>query len=454
MANYTPEFITSLKSNEVFVFGSNLNGNHAGGAAYQALEKFGAEMGNAEGMQGQSYAIPTLDKNMERINLTDLEHSIGRFYDYADEHPDLIFYLTKIGCGIAGYEVSDIATVVNCRDIPANVIIPEEFTHVPGFKGFDENMQCRGFKYEEGKTYHEDGEIQACYSGFHYCKYPLDVFGYYPPAKSRFCSVEGFGKMSNDTDDAKLAVSDLKIKAEIGIAGIVKAAIEYTRKRCTNRCNAEECKPATAGYRGAATAGSYGAATAGSYGAATAGDSGAATAGDSGAATAGDRGAATAGYRGAATAGDSGAATAGDRGAATAGYRGAATAGDSGAATAGSYGAATAGYRGAATAGDSGAATAGDRGAATAGSYGAATAGSYGAATSRGKSCTGKHGLSVARGNNVKVRGGMGAILVIAEENEDNYEIASWKAVVVDGDKVKPDTWYKLQDGELVEYNE
>lgn len=93
-------------------------------------------------------------------------------------------------------------------------------------------------------------------------------------------------------------------------------------------------------------------------------------------------------------------------------------------------------------------------GAATAGNYGAATAGNSGAATSRGKSCTGKHGLSVARGNNVKVRGGMGAILVIAEENEDNYEIASWKAVVVDGDKVKPDTWYKLQDGELVEYNE
>ena len=424
---YTPENIQELKANEVFVFGSNLNGNHAGGAAYYALEKFGAEMGNAEGIQGQSYAIPTLDKNMERINLTDLEQSIGRFYDYADEHPDLIFYLTKIGCGIAGYEVSDIATVVNCRDIPANVIIPEEFTHVPGFKGFDENMQCRGFKYEEGKSYHEDGEIQACQSGFHYCKYPLDVFGYYSPAKSRFCSVEGFGKMSNDTGDTKLAVSDLKIKAEIGIAGIVKAAIEYTRKRCTNKCNDEEGKPATAGNYGAATAGNYGAATAGNYGAATAGD----------------RGAATAGYRGAATAGDSGAATAGNYGAATAGNYGAATAGN--------YGAATAGDSGAATAGDSGAATAGYSGAATAGYRGAATAGDRGAATSRGKSCTGKHGLSVARGNNVKVRGGMGAILVIAEENEENYEIASWKAVVVDGDKVKPDTWYRLEDGKLIE---
>ena len=400
---YTPENITELKENEVFVFGSNLNGNHTGGAAYLAVEKFGAEMGNAEGIQGQSYAIPTLDKNMERINLTDLEQSINRLYDYAEENPGKTFYMTKIGCGIAGYEVSDIATIVNCRDIPANIIIPEEFTHVSGFKGFDENMQCRGFQYEEGKTYHEDGEIQACQSGFHYCKYPLDVFGYYPPAKSRFCAVEGFGKVSNDTDDTKIAVSDLKVKAEIGIAGIVKAAIEYTRNRCTNKCNTEEGKPATAGYRGAATAGSYGAATAGSYGAVTAGDNGAATAGDNGAATAGDNGAATAGDNGAATAGDNGAATAGYRGAATAGYRG------------------------------------------------AATAGSYGAATSRGKSCTGKHGISVARGNDVKVRGGMGAILVIAEEEKERYEIASWKVVIVDGDKVKPDTWYKLQNGELIE---
>ncbi len=336
---YTPENITELKENEVFVFGSNLNGNHTGGAAYLAVEKFGAEMGNAEGIQGQSYAIPTLDKNMERINLTDLEQSINRLYDYAEENPEKTFYMTKIGCGIAGYEVSDIATIVNCRDIPANIIIPEEFTHVSGFKGFDENMQCRGFQYEEGKTYHEDGEIQACQSGFHYCKYPLDVFGYYPPAKSRFCAVEGFGKVSNDTDDTKIAVSDLKVKAEIGIAGIVKAAIEYTKKRCTNKCNTEEGKPATAG----------------SYGAATAGDNG------------------------------------------------------------------------------------------------AATAGSYGAATSRGKSCTGKHGISVARGNDVKVRGGMGAILVIAEEEKERYEIASWKVVIVDGDKVKPDTWYKLQNGELIE---
>ena len=139
-------------------------------------------------------------------------------------------------------------------------------------------------------------------------------------------------------------------------------------------------------------------------------------------------------------------ATAGYSGAATAGYRGAATAGDRGAATAGNYGAATAGNYGAATAGYSGAATAGDRG--------AATAGDRGAATSRGKSASGENGLSVARGNGVRVKGGMGAILVIAKENVSDYDIAEWKAVVVDGEKIKPDTWYKLEDGDLVEVPE
>ena len=116
--------------------------------------------------------------------------------------------------------------------------------------------------------------------------------------------------------------------------------------------------------------------------------------------------------------------------------------------------AATAGDSGAATAGDSGAATAGSYGAATAGSYGAATAGDSGAATSRGTAATGENGLSVARGNDVKVKGGIGAVLVIVNEREENYNIAEWKAAIVDGEKIKPDTWYKLENGELIEVAE
>ena len=329
---------------------------------------------------------------------------------------------------------------------------------IKAYKAFDKDLSCRGFKYEVGKEYEETGYIKVCEKGFHACPYPLDVFGYYPPAGARFCEVEQSGKI-DDSESNKVCSSKIRIGAELDIRGLVKAAVSYVKERCTNECNAEPGKPATAGYKGAATAGYKGAATAGDYGAATAGDSGAATAGDSGAATAGNYGAATAGYKGAATAGDygaatagdSGAATAGDSGAATAGNYGAATAGDSGAATAGYKGAATAGNYGAATAGNHGAATAGNSGAATAGNYGAATAGNYGAATARGKASTGYNGLSVARGKNVQVKGGIGAILVIAEERDNTYDIVDWKAVVVDGEVVKADTWYRLENGELVE---
>ena len=96
-------------------------------------------------------------------------------------------------------------------------------------------------------------------------------------------------------------------------------------------------------------------------------------------------------------------------------------------------------------------ATAGNRGAATAGDWGAATAGDWGAATSRGRSAAGKNGLAVARGDNVMVKGGIGAILVIAEEKEEDYDVADWKAVIVDGENVKADTWYCLKDGKLCE---
>ena len=313
---------------------------------------------------------------------------------------------------------------------------------IKAYKAFDKDLSCRGFKYKVGKEYEETGDIKACEKGFHACPYPLDVFGYYAPAGSRFCEVEQSGKI-DDSESDKVCSSKIRIGAELDIRGLVKAAVSYVKERCTNEYNAEPGKPAMTGYRGVATAGDRGAATAGNCGVATAGDRGAATAGDRGVAMAGNCGAATAGDRGVATAGDGGAATAGDRGAATAGDGGAATAGDGGAATAGDGGVATAGYRGVATAGYRGVAMAGDRGAATAGDCGAATA--------RGKASTGYNGLSVARGENVQVKGGIGAILVIAEERDDTYDIVDWKAVVVDGEVVKADTWYRLENGELVE---
>jgi len=171
-------------------------------------------------------------------------------------------------------------------------------------------------------------------------------------------------------------------------------------------------------------------------------------AGDYGVANAGDRGAANAGYKGAANAGDRGAANAGNCGAANAGYRGAANAGDCGAANAGDFGAANAGDCGAANAGNFGAANAGDFGAANAGNYGAANAGNYGAANA------GDNGVAVVL-NEGKVKGDLGCILVARNIEYNNntyrYEVADWACAIVDGEKIKADTWYHLIDGELKE---
>ena len=161
------------------------------------------------------------------------------------------------------------------------------------YKGFDENLQCRGFQYEVGKTYTEEGNIKVCQNGFHAIgedNSPLRVFDYYPPATngkpSRYCKVEADGEVLKS--DEKVCCSKLTVGAEIGIPGLVKAHVEWVKKHITNENNAEPGGAATAGYRGAATAGYRGAATAGDSGAATAGYRGAATAGDSGAATAGE----------------------------------------------------------------------------------------------------------------------------------------------------------------------
>ena len=193
---------------------------------------------------------------------------------------------------------------------------------IKAYKAFDKDLSCRGFKYEVGKEYEETGDIKACEKGFHACPYPLDVFGYYAPARSRFCEVEQSGQI-DDSESDKVCSSKIRIGAELDIRGLVKAAVSFVKERCTNECNAEPGKPATAG--------------------------------------------------------------------------------------------------------------------------------DYGAATARGKASTGSNGLSMARGNNVQVKGGIGAILVIAEEGEDTYDIVDWKAVVVDGEIVKADTWYRLENGELVE---
>lgn len=122
---FTPEFITELKPNEVFVFGSNLQGMHAGGAARIACEKFGAIWGQGVGLQGQSYAIPTMQGGVETI-----EPYVEEFMDYAFRHRELTFLVTRIGCGIAGFTAQQIAPLFLKVIVLENVILPKDFVEI------------------------------------------------------------------------------------------------------------------------------------------------------------------------------------------------------------------------------------------------------------------------------------------------------------------------------------
>ena len=178
------------------------------------------------------------------------------------------------------------------------------------FKGFDKDLKCRDFQYEIEKEYTEE-TADICNCGFHACEFPMDVFGYYPPSDSRYCEVELEENGQKSSDDSKRVGKKISVKAEIGIAGIIKAGVEYIKEQV----NWEDDKATNTGYQSAATnTGDRSAAT-------NTGDRSAATnTGNQSAATnTGDRSAATnTGYQSAATnTGDRSAATnTGDRSAA------------------------------------------------------------------------------------------------------------------------------------------
>ena len=290
------------------------------------------------------------------------------------------------------------------------------------FKGFDKDLKCRDFQYEIGKEYTEE-KADICNCGFHACKFPMDVFGYYSPSDSRYCEVdlEANNQLSNDS---KRVGKKISVKAEIGIAGIIKAGVEYIKEQV----NWEDDKATNTGnYSAATNTGYHSAATNTGY------QSAATNTGDQSAATnTGNRSAAT-------NTGDQSAATnTGDRSAAT-------NTGDRSAAT---------------NTGDQSAATnTGDRSAATnTGDQSAATnTGNYSAATNTGDRSAaiveGKESIALATGINSKAKGKIGCFIVLAEWKEINYEyhIVDVKSAKVDGENIKEDTFYTLKDGKFVE---
>ncbi|MBQ3364924.1 MAG: hypothetical protein IJG42_13440 [Muribaculaceae bacterium] len=122
LGRFTPEMISRLAPDEVFVFGSNLGGFHGGGAARAAHKLFGAVWGQGVGLQGQSYAIPTMQGGVETI-----KPYVDEFIDFAKSRPDLFFYVTRIGCGIAGFRDEEIAPLFKDALTLSNVALPKSF---------------------------------------------------------------------------------------------------------------------------------------------------------------------------------------------------------------------------------------------------------------------------------------------------------------------------------------
>lgn len=119
---FTPEDIYDLKPNEIFVFGSNLAGSHGGGAARLAYNRFGAIWGQGVGLQGQSYGIPTMHGGVDAI-----KPYVDDFIEFAKQHPEYTFLVTKIGCGIAGFTTDEIAPLFQDAIDVENIILPESF---------------------------------------------------------------------------------------------------------------------------------------------------------------------------------------------------------------------------------------------------------------------------------------------------------------------------------------
>ena len=298
---------------------------------------------------------------------------------------------------------------------------------VKSYKGFNKDMTCRGFQYKEGKEY-EISKAVVCNEGFHACEHPLDCLGYYPPNTSVYHEVEQTGEFSSDSGnrDSKIASTKIKIGAKLSITGLVQAAIDFTKsKTVTTQDVTGTCGASSAtGYKGASSA-------TGICGASSAtGNRGASSAtGNYGASSA------TGIYGASSATGIYGASSAtGNRGVSSAtGNRGASSA-------TGTCGASSAtGYKGASSA---------------TGTCGASSATGYKGASSADHSTA----VAVAWGYESKAKGCIGAHIVCAEWKYDNlnndWAFVGAKMSIVDGVKIKADTYYTLRDGEFVEVEE
>ncbi|HHM8031622.1 TPA: hypothetical protein ACRNPQ_006310 [Pseudomonas aeruginosa] len=320
---------------------------------------------------------------------------------------------------------------------------------VTAYKGFKQDLTCRGYQFEIGGTYKHEGEVEACASGFHSCEYPLDVFGYYAPGDSRFAIVKASGQLSRHDDDSKIASATLVVEAEISMPTMISRAIDWimarldssveqtvagdTASNTGNRSAASntgnQSAASNTGYQSAASNTGYQSAASN-----TGYQSAASNTGDySAASNTGNRSAASnTGYQSAAsnTGNRSAASNTGNRSAAS-------NTGDRSAAS-------NTGYQSAAS-------NTGNRSAASNTGYqsAASNTGDYSAAE-----VSGKESVAASLGIEGRARASAGSAIVLCHR-DDKGHLIHIRASKVGENGVKPDTWYQLSaEGEFVEFDE
>ena len=330
------------------------------------------------------------------------------------------------------------------------------------FKGFDADPKCRDYRYKTGETYHHEGEVKACAGGFHACEYPLDVFSYYHPAGNRFCIVEQSGDISRHDDDSKIASRSITVKAEINLAYMVEAAIEYTVSKAdpvkTKHSTGYQSASSATGARSASSAtGDRSASSATGYQSASSAtdyqSASSATGYQSASSATGDRSASSAtGYQSASSAtGDQSASSATDYQSASSatGDRSASSAtGDRSASSATGYRSASSatGYRSASSA-------TGDQSASSATGYQSASSATGDRSASEitphndGKPL---HAVAAAFGEGSKARAPEGSAIVCVYRN-DAGELIHIRASKIGDNGLLPNVWYTLNEsGEFV----
>ncbi|MEN1631138.1 hypothetical protein AAIH00_18585 [Pseudomonas aeruginosa] len=302
---------------------------------------------------------------------------------------------------------------------------------VTAYKGFKQDLTCRGYQFEIGGTYKHEGEVEACASGFHSCEYPLDVFGYYAPVESRFAIVKASGQLSRHDDDSKIASATLVVEAEISMPTMISRALDWIMSKVDKSVEQTVVgeTASNTGYQSAAS-------NTGDYSAASN------TGNRSAASNTGDYSAASnTGYQSAAS-------NTGD-------YSAASNTGDySAASNTGDYSAASnTGYQSAAS-------NTGNRSAASnTGDYSAASnTGNRSAASNTGyqsaAEVSGKESVAASLGIEGRARASAGSAIVLCHR-DDEGRLIHIRASKVGENGVEPDTWYQLNaEGEFVEFDE